>query len=162
MTALLVPTVSASAVILAAVAGPFVGGLMQHRSSDRLRAAAAANFELIGQLGERDADRWSDEISEADRLLERQLARTFSRDQAELDKRREWNNLGVVAFLMVICGPLLWLLYDLDRWWSWALYWPLLVLLLGLTAAGVERTFNSPEPQPEDPEPSTPTGAPVS
>jgi hypothetical protein len=140
---------TAGSVVAAAIATPLVSGIMQVRSGDRLRASVSANFDLIDKLRERGPD-WQQEIDGVDQLLRRQIAQIRARDEGELDRRREWSALLVVGFLYVIGGPLLWLLYQLDQWWSWVLYWALLIFLLSMTVAGIDRAFNPPAPPAED------------
>ncbi|MCS0639839.1 hypothetical protein NX801_30230 [Streptomyces sp. LP05-1] len=127
------------------MATPLVSGIMQARSGDRLRASIGANFDLVDRLRDRGPE-WQQEVNEVDVLLRRQINRVKARDEADLDRRIEWSALGALIFLYVIGIPLLYLLYQPDRWWSWTLYWVLLIFLLVMTVAGFERALNSPVP----------------
>ncbi|WP_158713396.1 hypothetical protein [Streptomyces sp. NRRL F-525] len=138
---------TAGSVVAAAVATPLVSGIMQVRTGDRLRAQVAANFDLVDKLRERGSD-WQQETHDVEQLLRRQIARIKVGDAAELDRRREWSALLVVAFLYLIGAPLLWLLYQVDQWWSWVLYWTLLIFLLAMTVAGFDRALHPPAGDP--------------
>ncbi|MDW4899557.1 hypothetical protein [Streptomyces californicus] len=154
MTAVLVPMLTAGSVVIAAIATPFVGGIMQARIGDRLRAAVTANFELADKLRALDPAQWQQEIDDIEGLLRRQVLQIKERDEAELNRRRDWSALLVLAFILAIGGLLLWLFYRLDQWWSWALYWLLALFLLAMTAAAFDRALHPPAPAPSNTDPA--------
>ncbi|TGN81637.1 hypothetical protein E5083_03780 [Streptomyces bauhiniae] len=149
MGAVLVPVLTAGSVVAAAIATPLVSGIVQARSGDRLRASGAANLELVDKLRSRDQE-WQQEIDSVHDLLRRQVAQIRDRDQAELDRRREWSALFVVAFLYLLGIPLLVLFYRLDQWWAWTLNWALLIFLIAMTIAGIDRAVHPPAPTDEE------------